>query len=390
MTQLDRLISETEGQDDDTSYSYDLNHNRLQKSGDDTTEAYRYQEAANRLLQRNETGQSLPTPREDVRYEYNNAGRIWRYHEADRRVAEYIYNAGGQRTRKILYDEEGTVTQTIIYHWSIGMLVEETTATGELIRNYIPGTGNMPVAQVDVHKTTEGDTTEQVSYLYADHLDTPRLATNGSQAVVWRWDSDAFGDGDPVTAAIAGQQDTVINLRFPGQYYDKESGLYYNWNRYYNPQSGRYIRSDPVGLNGGINTYSYAWQNAIRYTDVTGLFTYNHPPPRTEPLRGDALELANCIEKCIGEPFVVTGGRECEEDGRHTPDGVKGSKHCTDQAFDMRKFDIDRNKLLCCARECGAKYIMEYTDRPIWHFQTVKGKGEAIGELKDLECTCDS
>ena len=169
----------------------------------------------------------------------------------------------GQRTRKILYDAEGTATQTIIYHWSMGRLVEETTATGELVRNYIPGTGNMPVAQVDVHRTTEGDTTEQVSYLYADHLDTPRLATNSIQAVVWRWESDAFGGGDPVTTAIAVQEDTVINHRFPGQYYDQESGLNYNWNRYYDPQSGRYITSDPIGLEGGINTYYYSLSNPI-------------------------------------------------------------------------------------------------------------------------------
>ena len=188
---------------------------------------------------------------------------------------EYIYNAEGQRTRKILYNAEGTITQTIIYHWSMGMLVEETTATGELIRDYIPGTSYMPVAQIDVHQSTEGNSTEQVLYLYADHLDTPRLATNSSQAVVWRWDSDAFGGGgDPVSTAIAGQQDTVINLRFPGQYHDVENGLYYNYHRNYAPSTGRYISSDPVGLAGGINTYAYAVSNPIIYLDPSGLKTY--------------------------------------------------------------------------------------------------------------------
>ena len=268
---LDRLISEAEGQDDTTSYSYDLNHNRLQKSGDDTTEIYRHQEAANRLLQRNETGQSLPEPKADVRYEYNDAGRIWRYHEADRLV-EYIYNAEGQRTRKILYNAEGTITQTIIYHWSMGMLVEETTATGELIRDYIPGTSYMPVAQIDVQQSTDGNSTEQISYLYADHLDTPRLATNNSQAVVWRWDSDAFGDGTPVLTTIAGRQDTVINLRFPGQYYDAESGLHYNYHRYYDSSTGRYVTSDLVGLLGGLNPFAYVEGNPINFTDPLGLF----------------------------------------------------------------------------------------------------------------------
>ena len=257
---LDRLISETEGQDDDT-YSYDLNHNRLQKSNDDTTESYRYQEAANRLLQRNETGQSLPEPKADVRYEYNNAGRQWRYYEADTLVAEYIYNVQGQRTRKILYDAEGTVTQTIIYHWSMDRLVEETTATGELIRDYIPGISYVPVAQID-----NSNGTETVSYLYTDHLMTSRLATGQNQNVVWNWENEAFGD----TAAqeTGGVQ---INLRFPGQYYDQESGLHYNWNRYYDPQLGRYIISDPIGLKGGMNTYGYAGQNPIVRYDEYGL-----------------------------------------------------------------------------------------------------------------------
>ena len=269
---LDRLTSETEGQDDDTSYSYDLNHNRLQKSGDDTTEAYRYQEAANRLLQRNEIGQSLSAPEADVRYEYNDAGRQWRYYEADTLVAEYIYNAEGQRTRKLLYDAEGAATQTIIYHWFMDMLVAETTATGELIRDYIPGTSYMPVAQVDVYQSTDRDSTEQVSYLYADHLDTPRLATNSDQAVVWRWDSDAFGGGEPM--ATTGQQNTVINLRFPGQYHDTESGLHYNYYRVYHSSAGRYLSSDPIGLDGGTNTYVYADSNPVIYFDPNGLATY--------------------------------------------------------------------------------------------------------------------
>ena len=258
---LDRLTSETEGQDDDT-YSYDLNHNRLQKSEDATTDTYQYQEAANRLLQRNETGQSLPVPKADVRYEYNDAGRQWRYYEADTLVAEYIYNANGQRTRKILYGEEGTVIQTIIYHWSMNMLMEETTALGELIRDYIPGASYMPVAQID-----NKDSMETVSYLYADHLMTARLATGQNQNVVWNWENEAFGRATAQETA-----GTKINLRFPGQYYDQESGLHYNWNRYYDPQLGRYIISDQTGLRGGSNTYNYADSNSLRHIDPDGQF----------------------------------------------------------------------------------------------------------------------
>jgi RHS repeat-associated protein len=64
---------------------------------------------------------------------------------------------------------------------------------------------------------------------------------------------------------------TIINLRFAGQYYDAETGLHYNYYRYYDPQSGRYITSDPIGLEGGLNTYSYVGNNPVFDIDPLGL-----------------------------------------------------------------------------------------------------------------------
>ncbi|MHB1240591.1 MAG: RHS repeat-associated core domain-containing protein [Gammaproteobacteria bacterium] len=63
----------------------------------------------------------------------------------------------------------------------------------------------------------------------------------------------------------------TINLRFPGQYYDRETGFFYNWARYYNPETGRYISSDPIGLLGGVNTYGYVGGNPLTSTDRRGL-----------------------------------------------------------------------------------------------------------------------
>ena len=64
---------------------------------------------------------------------------------------------------------------------------------------------------------------------------------------------------------------TTIDLRFSGQIYDAESGLYYNYYRYYDPQLGRYVTSDPIGLNGGINTFAYVGGNPVGLVDPLGL-----------------------------------------------------------------------------------------------------------------------
>ncbi len=70
----------------------------------------------------------------------------------------------------------------------------------------------------------------------------------------------------------------TVNLRFAGQYLDSESGLHYNWNRYYDPTTGRYITSDPIGLAGGLNTYGYALANPVMFIDPEGLKSLTADP----------------------------------------------------------------------------------------------------------------
>ena len=108
--------------------------------------------------------------------------------------------------------------------------------------------------------------TRPLLYLHGDHLDTPRLATDASGQIAWQWQSDAFGRGEALS-----QGSTQVNLRFPGQYYDAESGLHYNYFRDYDPETGRYVESDPIGLVGGLNTYGYVEGNPLGLSDPLGL-----------------------------------------------------------------------------------------------------------------------
>lgn len=120
-------------------------------------------------------------------------------------------------------------------------------------------------------------------YIHNDASGTPQAATDESGKVVWKAHTDPFGgttvDEDPDGDGIKFE----MNIRRPGQYYDKETGLHYNYSRHYNPKTGRYLTSDPIGLAGGHNTYAYVANNPYRYNDPYGLASWPiHGPVRDE------------------------------------------------------------------------------------------------------------
>jgi RHS repeat-associated protein len=118
-------------------------------------------------------------------------------------------------------------------------------------------------------------TPAQLYYIHPDHLGTPRVITKATDNTkVWEWKSeDAFGNNlpDENPNAVNGTTPFQYNLRFPGQYFDVETGTYYNYFRDYDPQTGRYVQSDPIGLAGGINTFAYVGGNPVAFFDPFGL-----------------------------------------------------------------------------------------------------------------------
>jgi len=120
----------------------------------------------------------------------------------------------------------------------------------------------------------------RVYYIHADHLDTPRVITDTAGNIVWQWDNaDPFGNNVP-NENPAGAGTFSFNLRFPGQYADRETNTHYNINRDYDPATGRYVQSDPIGLDGGINTYTYVLGNPLSWVDPMGLANSGHWPRR--------------------------------------------------------------------------------------------------------------
>ncbi|MDP3019170.1 MAG: RHS repeat-associated core domain-containing protein, partial [Methylococcaceae bacterium] len=129
--------------------------------------------------------------------------------------------------------------------------------------------GDTPVAVV---KSAPAPQQIHVYFIQADHLNAPRVILNNANTPVWRWDTaDAFGITLPNEDPDGDGNTFEYNLRFPGQYYDQETSLHYNYFRDYDPSTGRYIASDPIGLSGGLNTYTYVENNPLRWVDPSGL-----------------------------------------------------------------------------------------------------------------------
>ena len=110
-------------------------------------------------------------------------------------------------------------------------------------------------------------------YVHVDHLDTPRAIFNHANQLVWQWENqEPFGNNLP-DENPSGLGAFEFPLRFPGQFFDPETGLFYNYFRDYDRQTGRYVQSDPIGLAGGMNPYAYALNNPLSFNDPLGLST---------------------------------------------------------------------------------------------------------------------
>ncbi len=294
------------------AFSYDTVGNRLSKTVDSIGESYSYITGSNKINQ--VSGETVTdygydlvgnvTTKGDVQLNWSDDNRLLSVLEDGSEVGAYGYDGHG--LRRIKSTPESSVLS--LYN-SAGNLLAETNAMGNTLREHVYLDGQRislftyPDSDTSIHQVIrtlqilcgiEGTTNlddldlsndgkvniEDVIlslqynselqpallfYIISDHLRTAQLLTDAQGQVVWQGNYSPFGTVDVVVDQLES------TLRFPGQHYDTETGLHYNWHRFYDPSTGRYISADPIGLAGGINLYLYANANPIMFIDPKGL-----------------------------------------------------------------------------------------------------------------------
>jgi len=256
----------------DETFTYDSVGNRL--SSPDTADPWRYN-----------TNNEL-TGFDDTEFEYDANGNMTRKTTGIDEATTYVYNTENRLTQ-VWKGEPGTGTLIARYYYDpFGRrlwkevngsrtyymyadegLVAEMDASGHVTKTYgwKPG-GAWGTDPLFMAEDTDSNAELDYSFYHNDHLGTPQKMTASNGAVVWSAKYGSFGKAhvEPIPTVMN-------NLRFPGQYFDEETGLHYNWFRYYDPEIARYLRADPIGLEGGINLYDYTEGTPINLFDPRGL-----------------------------------------------------------------------------------------------------------------------
>jgi RHS repeat-associated protein len=334
---LDRLNSAVKTSSN-FGWTYDANGNRLSQTNTGAS-TFTIATTSNRLnatagaLTRTYTYDAAGNPTSDGTrtFGYNDVGRM--ISATDGGITTiYAYNALGQRVKK------SSTSGTIYFVYDeAGHLISELDGSGDLVREHV-WFNDIPVALL----LPNGAGGVQIHYVHTDHLNTAKVITRPSDnAIVWRLDADPFGNGAPDQDPDGDATTLDYGLRFPGQIYSAETGLNYNYFRDYDPVIGRYIESDPIGLDGGINTYAYAQINPVLLTDPFGLWV-----TRCSRELGDRGKPATSQNNLLRHEYLNVSGQILSfqagdnmswSKGRidNNEDQIKGCRTvCWDNAFD--------------------------------------------------------
>lgn len=249
-------------------WQYNGNNQLLQSfalTGDSITHRY---DPNGSLTGRNST---VSEPGLNQQYGYDAANRLNEVRNAQNElVARYQYDPFDRRVGKMLFNAQGTNPATTWFVYGREGLLTEINADGSTKTAYgwkpdgVWGTDTQFMRTRPLSAAATDPLTTY--YIQSDQLGTSQRIIDANGAVVWAKSAYAFGE-------IVGLSVEVIKnqLRFPGQYHDEETSTEYNYFRDYNPNTGRYVQTDPIGLKGGANYYLYVIANPILYSDYLGL-----------------------------------------------------------------------------------------------------------------------
>jgi len=236
---------------------YDENNELLSYGVDTRTQTFEYDDNGNTIVQRSGASVADGKTRE---YIYDAAERLTEVKDNGITIAKYQYDPAGRRFKK---ETQQGVTW---FQYADEGLIAEYAENGAMIRAY-GWVLNGPWGVKPEWSAAVSGAGWKLNFYHTDHLGTPQGLTDISGNVVWSKRSEAFGK-------INGEESSIDNnaLRFAGQYEDAETGAYYNYFRYYDPSTGRYIERDPLNLSAGVNFYSYTYQSPTKYIDPDGQF----------------------------------------------------------------------------------------------------------------------
>ncbi len=201
----------------------------------------------------------------DQHYQYDSQNRLIKISATNETgnltpVADYRYNTFNQRIAKTTYNHQGSTTKTTYYFYDGNQLIAETidtaTQTANNLKQYI-WLNDTPIAVLQQ---------DELYYIHTDHRNAPIAVTDNTSKLVWQADNEDFG-----YANINAKSSFELNLRLSNQYYDSESGLHYNTNRYYDPVNLRYTTPDPLGLAVGPDLFAFALNQPHSISDPDGL-----------------------------------------------------------------------------------------------------------------------
>ncbi|QQQ00958.1 RHS repeat-associated core domain-containing protein [Lysobacter enzymogenes] len=271
--QLYRLLTTKDGSTNGVlqAYTYDLNGNRDSITTGGRTTDYTYADDSHRLSKvgtvarsYDALGNTTSIGGQQKTFDYDETGRMTAVKSSDTTLMQYAYDGKGQQVRRYL----GASTSSFAIYGESGQWLGEYDATGKPKQQVI-WLGSLPVALLQ----TEAANTA-LHYIEADALGTPRVVIDPNRNVaVWRWDlaEEAFENSGPTQDPDQDGKPLVFDMRMPGQRFDAASGMLYNYFRDYDPTTGRYLQSDPIGLRGGVSTYAYALNAPTTLTDPFGL-----------------------------------------------------------------------------------------------------------------------